>query len=92
MERREKDAARRIPVLRKETKGKIVLPAPSPSASTLKEVHNLLTQYAAEMEQSGLSHSSKAMYIDFADCFVRWMNGGFQPGMRKSGKLHSNIV
>jgi hypothetical protein len=86
------DAARRIPVLRKQTKDKIVLPAPSPSASTLKEVHNLLEQYAAEMEQSDLSHSSKSMYIDFADCFVRWMNGGFQPGLRPHGKKTSNGI
>ena len=82
----------RIPSIRKEAKAKIVLSAPSPSASTLSEVHKLLTQYAHEVEHSDLSHSSKAMYVDFADCFVRWMNGGFQPGIRPRGKQSSNIV
>jgi len=92
MERRKMDAARHIPVLRKETKEKIVLTAPSPSASTMREVHQLLAQYIGEVDRSDLSQSSKTMYIDFADCFVRWMSGGFQPGMRKPGRRPSNIV
>lgn len=85
----------RIPVIRKVVKEQIVLPAPSPSDATVREVRKLLQQYAVEVEHSDLSHSSKSMNIDFADCFVRWMNGGFQPGLRgkrNRGKARSNIV
>ena len=65
---------------------------PSPKPSALREIRKLFDQYANEVDSSDLSQSSKTMYIDFANCFVRWMNGGFQPGMQKRGKQHSNIV
>jgi hypothetical protein len=84
---------RRIPIVRKgAAKETIVESPPSPSASTLREVHELLANYVKVVSNSDLSQSSKTMYIDFADCFVRWMNSGFQPGMRKPGKPHSKIV
>jgi hypothetical protein len=51
-----------------------------PSKSTLEEVRTLFEKYAAEVSRSDLSPSSKAMYVDFANCFVRWMYGGFKPG------------
>lgn len=92
MEGQEKEAVRRIPIIRKEAKETVATPRPSPSASTLREAHELLARYAYEVSRSDLSQSSKTMYIDFADCFVRWMNGGFRPGMRKPGKPRSNIV
>lgn len=63
-----------------------------PASTTLREVRELFDQYAEEVNRSDLSQTSKSMYIDFANCFVRWMNGGFQPGMRNPGKRHSNIV
>ncbi|HEU5351777.1 MAG TPA: hypothetical protein VFU55_09280 [Terracidiphilus sp.] len=83
----------RIPVTRKAAKvEESVAHQPSPSASTLREVHELLNHYASIVNNSDLSQTSKTMYIDFADCFVRWMNSGFQPGMRRPGKKSSNIV
>ena len=43
----------------------------------------LANSLKAEVDKSTeLSQSSKTMYIDFADCFVRWMYGGFKPGSR----------
>jgi hypothetical protein len=64
----------------------------APLVSILREVRELFEQYAAEVEQSDLSSSSKTMYIDFADCFVRWMNGGFRPGLYPRGKRRTNLV
>jgi hypothetical protein len=56
-----------------------------PSKTTLEEVRKLLKRYTEEVSSSvELSQTSKTMYIDFADCFVRWMYGGFQPGARGS--------
>lgn len=52
-----------------------------PSKATMEEVHKLFRQYATEISGNvELSQASKAMYIDFASCFVRWMVGGFRPG------------
>lgn len=54
-----------------------------PSKATMEEVRRFFKRYADEVSKSvDLSQTSKTMYIDFADCFVRWMYGGFQPGMR----------
>lgn len=58
-----------------------------PSQATLEEVQVFLGRYADEVNANlELSQTSKAMYIDFAGCFVRWMYGGFQPGSR-GGRL-----
>jgi hypothetical protein len=88
MDEQSEEAKRRIVAKRKEPKAAIVAPAPA----TLREVRELFGRYANEVNSSDLSDSSKAMYIDFANCFVRWMYGGFKPGMRKPDKPHSNIV
>ena len=54
-----------------------------PSKSTLEELRVLFKRYTDEVNKStNLSQTSKTMYIDFADCFVRWMYGGFKPGSR----------
>jgi hypothetical protein len=53
---------------------------PPPSKETLEEVRILFDRYAEQINRSALSQSSKTMYIDFADCFVRWTCGGFIPG------------
>jgi hypothetical protein len=82
------EGMRRIVAKRKEAKAAIA----APSLTTLREVRELFERYVEEVDLSDLSQSSKAMYIDFASCFIRWMNGGFQPGLRKAGKLPSNIV
>lgn len=56
-----------------------------PSKDTLEEVRRLLKRYSKEVNRSDeLSAASKAMYVDFATCFVRWIYGGFQPGSRGS--------
>lgn len=58
-------------------------PKAVPSQATLQEVQIFLKRYAEEVSANGeLSQTSKALYIDFADCFVRWMYGAFQPGSR----------
>jgi hypothetical protein len=54
-----------------------------PSKATSDAVRKFLKQYVKEVNKSvELSQASKTMYIDFAECFVRWMHGGFQPGLR----------
>jgi hypothetical protein len=52
-----------------------------PEKATLEQVHLLFETYAGQVNRSTLSPASKAMYIDFANCFVRWMHGGVQPGI-----------
>jgi hypothetical protein len=88
MDQQSDEGMRRIVAKRKEAKVAIAAPA----LTTLREVRELFDRYAEEVNLSDLSQSSKAMYIDFASCFIRWMNGGFQPGLRKPGKSRSNIV
>jgi len=58
-----------------------------PSKATMDEVRTFFKRYVREVESSPeLSQYSKTMYIDFADCFVRWMRGGFKPGSRGSNR------
>jgi hypothetical protein len=55
--------------------------APPPIEARLAvKMENLLRQYSTVVDASDLASSSKSMYIDFATCFVRWMNGAFEPG------------
>jgi hypothetical protein len=61
--------------------------ASPPSKETTEEVRKHFKRYAAEITANGeLSQASKAMYIDFANCFVRWMVGGFRPGAPGSNR------
>jgi hypothetical protein len=88
MEPQDKRQTRHIlPTIKETGESKV-----SPSNSTLIDVRELLDRYSQEVECSNLSQSSKSLYIDFANCFVHWMHGGFHPGMRKPGKPRSNIV
>jgi hypothetical protein len=56
-------------------------PGQPPTKSELvKQMEILLQLYAAEVDQAELTPASKAHYIDFANCFVRWIRGEFEPG------------
>jgi hypothetical protein len=57
-----------------------------PATSTLKELRQLFERYAEEVNRSNLSSASKAIYVDFAACFVRWTYGGFRPGLQSSDR------
>jgi hypothetical protein len=57
---------------------------PVVSKETLEQICKLFEQYAAEVDRCDLSQSSKTMYLDHANCFVRWIYGGFKPGVRGS--------
>jgi hypothetical protein len=66
------------------------LQQPKPSVSredVLRGLEPLLDEYTAVVTASNLSHGSKAMYTDFANCFVRWIRGEFQPGSIGSWKM-----
>jgi hypothetical protein len=52
------------------------------SDDALKEVKGALEIYYARVAGTDLSEASKSFYIDFADCFVRWLEGDFEPGSR----------
>lgn len=54
------------------------------SKEALDEISRLFEQYASEVHRCDLSQSSKAMYVDHANYFVRWVHGDFQPGVRGS--------
>jgi hypothetical protein len=47
----------------------------------LHHLDELLNEYIALVEHTELSAASKGMYADFAGCFVRWVNGTFEPGV-----------
>ena len=44
------------------------------------KIWNLFDQYCWEVHNSKLADSSKVDYIMFAEMFVRWIDGDFQPG------------
>jgi hypothetical protein len=48
----------------------------------IRGIDNLLRKYAGQVQKSGLSLTSKSIYIDNASYFVRWIHGEFQPGSR----------
>jgi hypothetical protein len=55
-------------------------PGQSPTKSELvKQLEISLQLYAAEVDRSDLSPASKEHHIDFANCFVRWIRGEFEP-------------
>jgi len=51
-------------------------------ALTLAQVRNLLHEYVAEVERSGLAEKSKWTYTRHAETFVRWLGDDFTPGER----------
>jgi hypothetical protein len=56
---------------------------PQISPSALSEVQTALKAYYDAVENSDLTQSSQATYIDMANNFVRWLSGDFSPGCRK---------
>jgi hypothetical protein len=63
-----------------------------PSKETMSDVRKLLEQYIKEVSTSvELSQYSKSMYIDFANCFVRWVHGEFKPGSRGHDERRKQI-
>ena len=47
---------------------------------TLEAIDKLMRKYAEQVNKTDLSQTSKTMYTDFANCFVRWIHGEFKPG------------
>ena len=58
------------------------------STRTWNKMWLLFDEYAAEVNASELTESSKRDYISFAEMFVRWVGGDFTPGEAK-GKQQS---
>ena len=54
------------------------------SAAALSEIQAAVKEYYDEIKNIDLSYGSQGMYVDFADCFVRWLQGEFVPGSRKA--------
>ena len=52
---------------------------PQLSQECLDAVRLNLERYRATVEDTTLTHNSKATYIDNAERFVRWMAGDFEP-------------
>jgi len=53
---------------------------------TLETIDKLMRDYAEQVDKSDLSVASKSIYVDFANCFVRWIHGEFKPGSVGSWK------
>ena len=47
-----------------------------------KRIERAFGLYVTEVLDSGLSQSSQRAYIFHAECFVRWLDGKFSPGVR----------
>jgi hypothetical protein len=54
------------------------------STTALEELEAALKKYSEEIDASELSSASKAIYLDHATNFVRWIKGEFRPGSVKS--------
>jgi hypothetical protein len=52
------------------------------SDEAIAAVKRALQDYCNELEESDLSNGSRGMYGDFAECFVRSLEGDFRPGKR----------
>ncbi len=55
-------------------------PEPVISEQALKEVKLAHHKYCKEIMRSVLSETSKEMYVDFSDKFIRWLYGDYKPG------------
>ena len=51
-----------------------------------KQIEVLFEQYTREVHAAELSAASKGFYIDFARCFIRWVDREFQPGSQVPGR------
>jgi hypothetical protein len=84
----EPTAADKSELLRNEVSESILTektPARTPSrisSDALFEVENAFRAYCADVEESDLSVSSQATYVDMASGFIRWLKGDFSPGSR----------
>jgi hypothetical protein len=58
---------------------------PPTKTELVKQLEILFQLYADDVDCADLTPASKAHYIDFANCFVRWIRGEFEPG-RNAGK------
>jgi hypothetical protein len=47
----------------------------------LGRLRRLLEAYSDQVNASDLSVGSKAIYVQNAECFVRWVHGSFTPGI-----------
>jgi hypothetical protein len=50
------------------------------STAALSEIQAAMKAYCDDAKNSDLSYGSQGMYVDFAECFVRWLQGDFVPG------------
>lgn len=50
------------------------------SVRSLSKVWELFDEYVEVVNSSALAPSSKTDYIMFAEQFVRWIDGNFEPG------------
>jgi hypothetical protein len=74
----------RLPVNRKPSReSRLILT----DAALMGGMRKLLRVYADEVAATDLTQTSKQMYIEFAECFVRWAHGDFAPGI--NGPCHS---
>jgi hypothetical protein len=55
----------------------------------LEEIKRLLKEYLTDVDNSGLSPLSAKIYQTQAVNFVKWIEGGFDPGWKKRQLLIS---
>ena len=59
--------------------------------ATLTEIERLLAEYTVDVQKAPLSNASRSFYLDFADCFVRWIRGNFSPGLMKHASSYEPV-
>ena len=51
---------------------------PKVTIRSSNKIWSLFDEYRREVEESNYSNSSKIIYVYFAECFVRWLDGDFE--------------
>lgn len=58
---------------------------------TRKALWRDLDEYFVALERSPLADKSREDYYYFAECFVRWLDGTFEPGANALGNRRAII-
>lgn len=51
-----------------------------PKFRSIRRLWELFDEYREEVEGTNLTDSSKKDYVMFAEQFIRWIEGNFEPG------------
>lgn len=50
-----------------------------PGPFTARDLHDLLSEFEAELREAGLEETTIRTYVDRSTYFVRWLEGDYHP-------------